>query len=302
MAPPFKRANTSKDKDAKKRPIIVVKKRKAGPAPHHGGAWKVAYADFVTAMMAFFLLLWLLSTSSQATLEGIAEYFTPTAGIGEMRPIGVRNSVPSPMNAKEAGINMSSPGVMQAQAGATRSSPETPSPSEADEEDNLFERGAEAITQALQSTDELSEYRDNVAVGMTPDGLRIDIRDSDKYAMFELASPKLTEHGEAILTRLVPLLKRMPNHMSVSGYTDASILETQQVSRWRLSSERAESSLTFMLQAGLEPERPQRIVGMGDTQVLSANEPRSERNRRITVLMMRGSHILIPQGALLGNH
>ena len=302
MAPPYKRSNTaSKDKDSKKRPMIVVKRvKRGGRAAHHGGAWKVAYADFVTAMMAFFLLLWLLSTSSKATLQGLAEYFTPTSGIGDMRPIGIDRISPSPMPSKDPGINLSKPGVMQQQAGATRNNPDNPSPVESEEEDNMFEKGASAINQAIESDSQLSEYKENITVGQTPDGLRIDIKDSDKYPMFNLASAQLTEHGQLVLGRLTPLIRRMPNYMSITGYTDASVLETQATSRWKLSSARAEAALDYLVKSGLEPERPQKIIGAGDSQVLSANEPRSAKNRRVSLLMIRGSHILIPHSAIPG--
>lgn len=302
MALPYKRggAGNPKDKDAKKRLVVVVKRAKMRPVASHGGAWKVAYADFVTAMMAFFLLLWLISTSSKATLQGLAEYFTPTSGIGEMRPVGLEKLAPSPTNQPEAGINLSSPGVMQQQAGATRNNPNSASPTDSDGDDNLFERGANAIQQTLEGDPQLGAYKDNVTVLQTPEGLRVDLQDTDKYPMFMVGSSALSEHAQRVLARLVPVLRRLPNYMSVTGYTDASTRETEGMTRWQLSSARAQEALDYMQRVGLEAERAQSVIGAGDAPALSPGEPRNARNRRVSLLMLRGSHILIPDSALPG--
>ncbi len=297
MSLPYKR--TTKADAPKVKPVIIIKR--ARPAPRqasHGGAWKVAYADFVTAMMAFFLLLWLLSTSSKETLQGLSEYFTPVTGVSELRPIGINSAAPTAMNQKDAGINLSSPGVMQQQAGSTQSNPENPSPIEAEQEDNLFKQGAQAINQAIANDTQLAQYKDNVDVGMTPDGLRIELKDSETYPMFSAGSTELSEHGQLVLGRLVPLIRRMPNYMSVTGYTDASALESASIVRWKLSAGRAESALTYMVRMGLEGERPKRIIGAADSEILQSKDPRSAKNRRISILMMRGSHILIPDAAV----
>lgn len=296
MPLPYKR--TTGKAVAAKRPIIVVRRARRPLNQPHNSAWKVAYADFVTAMMAFFLLLWLLSTSSKDTLQGLSEYFTPTSGLSNLRPIGVDNASPTPLDASEAGINLSSPGIMQEQAGATQSNPDKPSPIEAEQEDNLFREGARAINQAIDSDTQLSQYKDNLAVGMTPDGLRIELRDSEKYPMFESGSTELSEYGRMVLSRLVPLIRRMPNYMSITGYTDTSALETASTTRWALSAGRAESALAFLLESGLESERPQRIIGAADSEILSSDDPRSAKNRRVSLLMLRGSHILIPNSAV----
>ena len=135
---------------------------------------------------------------------------------------------------------------------------------------------------------------------MTPEGLRIDITDTDKYAMFERSTATLTEHGQAILSRMAVLVKKMPNYMSVTGHTDASPAETgrAEYTNWELSADRAQAARRFLLKSGIEPERPKRVVGMADRELFTPNEPRGPKNRRISLLMMRGSHILIPDAAL----
>ena len=298
MPLPYK--TSAKSKDTKKPTVIIRKVRRTVNTPPHGSAWKVAYADFVTAMMAFFLLLWLISTSSKDTLQGLAEYFTPTAGVAEMRPIGLNNAAPTSLNQTDPGINLSAPGVMQRQAGSAASNPQTQAPDQGDQDDNLFEDGATAINQALKNDPVLQEYRENVQVGQTPEGLRIDLRDSNQHPMFEAGTATLTEHGQRVLSRLVPLIRRMPNYLAITGYTDATTQDAPNaIMRWQVSTARAEGTLRFMLQIGMEPERTQKIIGMADKEFVG-DDPRHARNRRISLLMLRGSHILIPASAVPG--
>jgi chemotaxis protein MotB len=287
-------------KDDKKRPIIIKKVIKKGGG-HHGGAWKVAYADFVTAMMAFFLLLWLLSTSSKATLEGISEYFTPTTGVKDSQGIGFKGGTSATVNGTSKS-NMSQPGVITGTtpSGAVAENEEKKAPEESDQDDNLFKEGATAVTQAFSQDKALQAYQENIQVQETPEGLRIDITDSDKYPMFDQGTPNLTSHGQIILGKMASILKRMPNYLSITGHTDGSPVESGKAdyTNWELSSDRAQAARRFLLKSGMEPERPKRIVGMADKEMLVPSEPRSPKNRRITLVMLRGSHILIPDSAV----
>ncbi len=261
----------------------------------------MAYADFVTAMMAFFLLLWLLSTSSKATLEGIAEYFTPTTGVRDGLGIGFKGGAADALQGIQKS-DMGEPGVVTGttQMGVSPENPEKQAPTPAEEEDNLFAQGATAITQAFSREKALQPYQENIRVQETPEGLKIDIMDSDKYGMFEPASATLTEHGQLILGKMAMILKRMPTYMAIDGHTDASPLETGQgdYTNWELSSDRAQSARRYLVKTGMEPERPKRVTGLADKQLLAPNEPRNPRNRRITLTMLRGSHILIPDAAV----
>lgn len=290
----------AKNKDDKKRPIIV-KKIKKGGGGHHGGAWKVAYADFVTAMMAFFLLLWLLSTSSKATLEGIAEYFTPTTGVKDSQGIGFKGGTSDSMIGT-AKSNMAQPGVVTGRtpSGEVADNPDTPSPSEANQDDSLFKEGANAVTQAFTSSKEMAGYQNNVRVEQTQEGLKIDIIDSDKYPMFEQGTAQLTQHGRTVLAKMAGILKRMPNYMAIIGHTDASPSEAGRVdySNWELSTDRAQAARRFLTKSGLEAERAKRVVGMADRELLVPSEPRNPRNRRISIIMLKGSHIMIPDAAV----
>jgi chemotaxis protein MotB len=285
------------EKKEEKRPIIVKKVKKVAGG-HHGGAWKVAYADFVTAMMAFFLLLWLLSTSSKATLEGISEYFTPTVGLKDSQGIGFKGGTSATEGTVKS--NTSQPGVVTGAtpAGETPQNPENKAPSE-DQEDNMFKQGASALREAITANKAMAQYSDNISIEQTPDGLRIDLMDSEKYPMFEPNSANLTQHGQALLARMSTVIKRMPNYITVTGHTDASPVESgrEGYSAWELSTDRANAARRFLVRSGIEPERPTKIVGMADKDLLVPGEPRSPRNRRISILLMKGSHLLIPGSA-----
>lgn len=287
-------------KDDGKRPIIIKKIKKGGHG-HHGGAWKVAYADFVTAMMAFFLLLWLLSSASKETLQGLSEYFTPTQGLKDEQGIGFDGGA----TATTKGIardNKSDPGLVSGRTptGELADNPDNTSKQEGDSDDNLFKQGETAITQAVTQDAQLAQYIDNISVSQTPEGLRIDITDNDKFAMFEPQSDRLTLHGQTILTRMAALVKRMPNLMAIYGHTDASPVEAgnAEYTNWELSADRAQSARRFLLKNGIETERPKKIIGMADKELFTPKEPRGPKNRRISLVMLRGSHILIPDASL----
>ncbi len=281
-------ANAKKDakggKDGK--PPIIKKIKKVQGGGHHGGAWKVAYADFVTAMMAFFLLLWLLSTSSKATLDGIAEFFTPTVGItGQTGSIKFVKKDGDPLTIM--------PGAPP--PGQVSAPQDTTAPVE-DQEDMMFKEGGTQVEQAFQKDPEMQKYIDNISVQVTPEGLKIDLIDSDKYPMFAPGSATLSEHGEKILARMTTVIKRMPNYMSLTGHTDGSPAEAGSTTytNWELSADRANAARRFLVKSGMEQERPKKVTGMGDKELLLPSEPRSPRNRRISIVMLRGSHILIP--------
>lgn len=286
-------------KDDGKRPIIIKKIKKGGHG-HHGGAWKVAYADFVTAMMAFFLLLWLLSTSSKETLAGLSEYFTPTQGIKDQAGIGFDGGM-APTKGTSKAI-LSQPGVVSGYtpSGMVPDNPDRPSPEDAQADDNMFKQGATAIEQAIAQEAAMQQYAENISVAQTPEGLRIDISDSDKYGMFERTSAELTEHGRAILARIAQLIKKMPNFMSITGHTDASPAEAggRDYTNWELSADRAQAARRFLIRAGVEPERPKKIVGMADKELVTPSQPRGPKNRRISIVMLRGSHILVPDAVV----
>lgn len=289
------------EKDDNKRPIIIKKIKKGGHG-HHGGAWKVAYADFVTAMMAFFLLLWLLSTSSKATLEGIAEYFTPTVGLAGEKGIGFDGgATPNTVGIKRA--NTSSPGIVTGQtpSGQTPDAPDKQSTVESTEDGYLFDQAQQAMQKALESDPTLREFADNIIVEQTPEGLKLEVMDSDKHPMFVQGKADLTDAGAKVMTKMRGLIEKMPNFISITGHTDGAAGKAEGAnaagySNWELSADRANAARRFLLKVGLDPERPKKVVGMADKELIDANDPRSPRNRRVTIILLRGSHMNLAPG------
>ena len=273
---------------------VIVKKRRYAL---RGGAWKVAYADFVTAMMAFFLLLWLLSTSSKATLDGIAEYFTPTVGLKDSMGIGFEGGI----TAQEEGIRKSDqapPGIVTGRSptGEVPDNPDTSTLVKKEHEDQLFDEAEKSMMRAFESDPSLRELTDNVIMEQTPEGLKIEVTDSDKHPMFQVGSARLTEHGKRLLGAMQDIMAIMPNYISITGHTDASggTQSKKTYGNWELSADRALSARRHLLSEGMDPLRPQKIVGKGDSDLLDPEDPRNPRNRRITIILLRGSHMTLP--------
>jgi chemotaxis protein MotB len=275
---------------------IIIKKIKKGGHGHHGGAWKVAYADFVTAMMAFFLLLWLLSSTSEEQKEGIAEYFTPTIGVKDSMGIGFEGG----QSPKEEGTRKSDkvpPGLVvgAVQQGPIPKDPDKESMIEADSESKLFEKAEQELKQAFESDPNLREFRDSIIVEQTPEGLKISVIDQDKKPMFQPGNATISDDGKKVLTKLGQIVQKLPNHISITGHTDASKFKDGAVyTNWELSADRANSTRRFFLQNKMEKERVKKVVGMADQELLVPEEPESSRNRRITIILLRNSHLNLP--------
>lgn len=272
-------------------PTIVIKKIKKGGHGHHGGAWKVAYADFVTAMMAFFLLLWLLASTSEGQKKGIADYFTPTVGLKDEMGIGFEGGI-SPL---EEGTNKSElmpPGLIpgQVEQGPT---PEAPKESmiESDNEGKLFEKAEQEMRQAMESDPNLREFTENIRMEQTPEGLKLEMLDDDKHPMFLPGSVHLSDFGQKILTAMTPLIKKMPNLISITGHTDSSPLGKLGYTNWELSSDRANTARRFLVGQGLHERRIGKIVGRADMELKLPEIPSSPRNRRIEIILLKGAHM-----------
>lgn len=271
---------------------IIIKKIKKGGDGHHGGAWKVAYADFVTAMMAFFLLLWLISSTSESQKEGIAEYFTPTVGLRDSMGIGFEGGE-SP---NQEGIKKddSSPLSIVQNASPKGQSPEKDKQTliEADQESQLFEQAREELKKAFEEDPSLRAFKDQIIVEQTPEGLKIDVQDSDKKPMFISGSAEMSDFGKKVMDKLADVIEKMPNYISVTGHTDAEKLAAKNgaYTNWELSADRANSARRELVRTGMEGERVGKVQGLAATDLLLPEEPMSERNRRITIILLRGSY------------
>ncbi len=271
---------------------IIVKRIKKGGHGHHGGSWKVAYADFVTAMMAFFLLLWLISATTQEQRSGLADYFTPTQGITGAVGIGTKGGI----TVTDEGVrrdNKNNPGIV---IGGMPNGPTTDvldkkSLIESNADANLFENTMDKIKKNIESDPDLTTFKENIDAKVTPDGLKIDITDSDKYGMYETNSGKLTPFGETVLKKMGNLVKTLPNHITITGHTAAGKIEKSAgITNWELSTDRANSARRFLM-GQLEAERVSRVIGAADKDLLVPSSPTSSKNRRITILLLRGSYM-----------
>jgi chemotaxis protein MotB len=269
---------------------IVIKKIKKGGHGHHGGAWKVAYADFVTAMMAFFLLLWLLASTSEETKEGIAEYFTPTIGIRDSKGIGVDGGL-SQSEDGSSRSEMSQAGVVAGniKQGETSEVPEK-AVVEGTDDANMFEKGGEELEQAISSDPTLKDFSENISVQQTPEGLKIQIQDTDDKAMFEPGSANLSATGQKVIKALAPLINKMPNRISISGHTDSTPYSGKMgYTNWELSSDRANSARNLLQANNIGATRVAKVVGMADQDLLTTENPASPKNRRIDITLLKGT-------------
>ena len=274
---------------------IIIKKITIDGGGHHGGAWKVAYADFVTAMMAFFLLLWLLSAASEETKEGLSEYFTPTVGISGAEGIGFQGG--QTMTEDGTQISDKTPVAIvsgRAPQGSVAGPPEKQSLIEAEEEAKLFEMAAEEIKKAFEEDEELQGLKENVVVEETNEGLKIEMLDSDIKSMFKSGGVELSVFGEIILGRISEIVQRMPNYISIIGHTDSAVSDSAKYTNWELSTDRANSARRFLISTYMQEDRVAKVLGRADRELLLPEMPLSPRNRRITVILLKGAHMMIP--------
>ncbi len=301
---------------------IIIKKGKKGHDRHHGGAWKVAYADFVTAMMAFFLLLWLLNAVTQDQLEGIANYFAPislsrdTSGAGEilggktvleegaMKNVTARASVNAdlpPPKAGDAGGEETVEETAEDSSGADQDQETAESKARElvkRQEEEQFEKAEKELRETIQGIPNLKRLADSLLVENTPEGLRIQIVDQEGLAMFPKSSAKMYAHTRRILELVAKVVVKMPQKLKISGHTDSLRYISQTgYSNWELSADRANASRRALLEFGVPFERVARVVGMAATEPLVPDNPIHPSNRRISIVLLRGTGEAKPAGA-----
>ena len=289
-------------------PIIIKKVKKGGGHGHHGGAWKVAYADFVTAMMAFFLLLWLLNATTEDQRKGIADYFTPaTASTSKSGAGGVlggqsvsapgamtsRTSVPSvslrlkPTSGASDGDAEDDVGGDKQKDGADLTEEELKDELERREAEQ-FQKAESDIRQALQETPELQELEKHLIIDQTPEGLRIQIVDQEGRSMFPSGSARMLDRTRALLRKITSVINGLPNKIALSGHTDATPFRGRiGYGNWELSAQRANASRRELVAGGLPSGRIEKVVGRADKELLVKDDPKSPRNRRISIVLLR---------------
>lgn len=265
----------------------IIKKFKKISGGHHGGAWKVAYADFVTAMMAFFLLLWLISVSDKATLKGIAQYFTPTDSISDKAGLGMTGGLDA--NVKEgagAPHTAASSLIFGAPTKGKKLEPDKSNMSDAEREHFI------SLMNDIKQDADLQNFSDNIAVDITDEGLRIQIMDSDNRPMFKPNTSELQPYMQKIITVIGKMVSTQPNYISISGHT-ASIKDVANDSfdYWNISSERANEVRKFMTSKLISPEQVVKIVGKADKEPFDAKDPYGVKNMRVGITLLNNDSL-----------
>lgn len=289
-------------------PIMIKKVKKISGGGHHGGAWKVAYADFVTAMMAFFLLMWLINTTSPEQKRGIADYFAPasvsqtTSGSGgilggtalgdqgaknEGSTAVVRQLAPeAPEKTRDTGKSASA-GADDATDAQLRAAAKK----EADE----FQSAAESLRQAMQQMPELAELSKQLIVDQTPEGLRIQLIDQEGRAMFDPGSAKPNDRARILLRAVAKVVNQLHNRITVAGHTSANAPGASGGDDWALSAARANASRTVLQQAGVQADRVYQVSGKAGSDPLYPDDPTLPGNRRIAIVLLREKPVLPPE-------
>jgi chemotaxis protein MotB len=275
------------------RPIIIVKRKRGDGGGHHGGAWKVAYADFVTAMMAFFMVMWLVASVNKEQRAAMFEYFknpsmqdgkSVKASQGQMGPGGASTSV----------INMG--GGLDAQKSTAEDGREIGKDAKHDGEEAVriaaeaekqkFQALMDELKKAIDESPTLSAFKDQLLLDITSEGLRIQIVDAQNRPMFDLGSSKMKDYTTVIIKELTSYLNSVPNRLSLSGHTDTTPYSRAGYSNWDLSADRANAARRALESGNLNPDKIARIVGLSSSVLFDKENPRNPINRRISIIVM----------------
>lgn len=258
---------------SKEKHRIVVRRHANAKHPHHGGGWKIAYADFMTAMMAFFLVMWLLAISSPKQLAGIAEYFR--------MPLKVAiNGGPN--------SSMSSSVIPGGGQDAARTEGEVRrAAGDASDTERLREL-KQRLDQVIDANPLLRQFRPQLLIDITSEGLRIQIVDSRKRPMFNLSSATVAPYMRVILREIGPVLNDLPNKITLSGHTDATpyVAGGNSYSNWELSADRANASRRELVAGGMTEAKVLRVMGVASTMHLNKEDPLDPVNRRISIIVL----------------
>ena len=289
--------------------VVIKRIKKGGHGGHHGGAWKVAYADFVTAMMAFFLLMWLINTTTPEQKRGIADYFAPqsiaetvsgaggvlggkvmgedSSKAGGAASVFQKNSPTSPANptqSTQAGTvhGGASDAASQGANGAADAH------GTASAQDGDFAHAAEAIHQAIQDNPDIATLSKQVMIDDTPEGLRIQLVDQDGRPMFQAGTSEPMPYTKRLIAEIGKIIDRLPNRVSISGHTESAAFEGPNgMTNWELSSARANAARSLLTAGGLDQDRVYEVAGKAGSEPLLPEDPNASANRRLSIVLLR---------------
>jgi chemotaxis protein MotB len=281
--------------------VVIKRIKKDGHGGHHGGAWKVAYADFVTAMMAFFLLMWLINTTTPEQKRGIADYFAPqsiaqtvsgsggvlggkvmgedSAHAGGAQSVMQKQSPPSP----DSPVKAMASGSAQSGANADATSDSTSSHSA---QDSDFAHAAEAIRQSIQDNPDIANLSHQVILENTPEGLRVQLVDQDGRPMFRQGTAEPMPYTKKLLAVIGGIVSALPNRISISGHTAVNDAAATGGS-WELSAARANQARALLQAGGLSSDRIYEIAGKAGSEPLLPENPSASANRRLSITLLR---------------
>ena len=256
----------------KNAPVIIVKKKKGHGHGHHGGAWKVAYADFVTAMMAFFLVLWIVG-QSRPVKAGVAGYFRDPGVLENSRSNGI-------LPGGNEGVSPNAPPNLQSSTGKGKS--DQPSP----DEQAALKHAGELLRERLARMPELAKLQKQVEIQLTRDGLRIELIETSDSLFFDTGSAALKTETIKLLGVIATELGSLPNSIVIEGHSDSRRYSTSGVySNWELSSDRANAARRVMEQEGLHPAQVSEVRGYANTRLRVPTDPLDPRNRRVSIIV-----------------
>lgn len=270
---------------SKEKKVVIVKKSKKTDHAGHGGSWKVAYADFMTAMMAFFLLMWLLNTASEEQKAAISYYFTT----GSMMDTSVTGGETILSGSADAGMAESA--SMFTGYDGSHAAPYLMNDEQriyfANREQELFDRAKIALEESLRADPELFALIDNLIITKTPEGLNIQLVDQIEHVLFSAGSDTLTTNGLRLTAMLAKVLSQMPQQMAIEGHTDSvPFAKTRNYSNWELSVDRALAFRRRMIQLNINPKQIVRVAGYASEKPYLPNDTVAPQNRRISVTLL----------------
>ena len=272
--------------DLAQRPIVIKRIKKVAGG-HHGGAWKIAYADFVTAMMAFFLLMWLLGSSTKAKLEGISEYFKTPLKVALSGGSSVANTDSILVGGGEDFTRQEGQ-VLKGVVKEEKVDEKTKKVLRERAERIRLEGLKKKIEQAIEANPSLKKFENQLLLDITSDGLRIQIVDEQNRPMFALGRADLQPYTKTILREIGKMLNDVPNKISLSGHTDAKPFPSgdKGFSNWELSADRANTSRRELVAGGMDTDKVLKVVGLSSAVLFDKNDAFNPINRRISIVVM----------------